>query len=849
VSRAGFRWRGSDGILALVAVLVLAVGVYYVLAFYLVVPYAGVDYDHNWVILGFDEACNTNPAWCQANSASLSVGDQLLAAGDLTLERYEHDRTAMPFAGYGPGQQVPVTVLRDGAIQRMSWQMLGPTLRTRAIRLSSLLFFLPFWLAGSAVLLFLRPRDGRWLLLVSFNYLIALWIASGIDELYRVSSAMLVCAMLSTLAAPIFIHLHMLVPTPLEMRRWRWVLYGLYAVAVLGCVWQIWQPVPETAYLGAMVVGIVWSLAILIVRSFGSGPTFVRHTARLMLMGVSLAFGPGILVWLIPQLAGSATDPGMIPVAIMTLSLPLLPFFYIYALYKRPLGDLEFRANRLLSLYSFILLFGLAFVVVFLAGNNIFLAIALANGSLQGGAPQPVFESTPAMAFALGVSVVFLLLALRAWMPYRRFVDRLAYGTEHNPETIIRTFANEIPRVLERPALARLLTHDVSPALLIRQSALYLLGAEAPALVYADGVAPCREPQPVPHLTEVLRRSGHYVAPDSEQCFPEPFAWVRLAIPIEVEGKRMAAWLFGKRDPDDYYPQPDVELLTTLGNQVGVALETTRLFEDLHRRATELETAYRDLQRLDKLKDEFVQNVSHELRTPLTFLRGYIDLMIEEVLGPVAQPQREALQTMSDRTEGVIRLVNDIISLQQASAEQMVQEPVNLGVLARSCMEAAEVAARKHNAEPPLHRFRLELAEDVPHVIGDRRRLAQVVDNLLSNAVKFSPDGGLIIVRVAYRAGPASGPGLGDVARQCALLEVIDQGIGIPAAEIDHIWQRFYQVDGSSTRRFGGMGLGLSIVRGIVEAHGGAVQVRSKEGHGSTFQVILPLAPAAVKVE
>jgi signal transduction histidine kinase len=362
-------------------------------------------------------------------------------------------------------------------------------------------------------------------------------------------------------------------------------------------------------------------------------------------------------------------------------------------------------------------------------------------------------------------------------------------------------------------------------------------------VVYVDHTPIYAGPDIMEQLRPCLEQAGQYIPPNADPAAKSVFDWVRLAIWIEVSDKRIALWLLGKRDPEDFYPLRDIDLLCTLGNQVGVALETARLVANLQQRAGELETAYRDLQRLDRLKDEFVQNVSHELRTPLTFLRGYADMLLDEMLGPITPPQREALLTVSDRTDGVIRLVNDIISMQHRQAEELVHEPVNLVALARSCLDAVEVATRRRESSVSALTFCLEAPEDAPPVLADRQRLAQVIDNLLSNAVKFSPNGGLIAIRVTTCCFEPDGFSPEIHLRPGLMLAVEDHGIGIEPEQLEQIWERFYQVDGSSRRRFGGLGLGLAIARSIVLAHEGKIWAESEVGRGSTFKVLLPILP------
>jgi signal transduction histidine kinase len=224
------------------------------------------------------------------------------------------------------------------------------------------------------------------------------------------------------------------------------------------------------------------------------------------------------------------------------------------------------------------------------------------------------------------------------------------------------------------------------------------------------------------------------------------------------------------------------------------------------------------------MKDEFVQTVSHELRTPLTFVKGYLELLLEGMMGEVSAEQRDALQIIFQRTESIIRLVSDIISLARAESVGLSPLPVSLAEIAQAAVQSAQAIAMQLDLE-----LTTDFAADLPLVQGDVQRLTQVFDNLIGNAVKFSLQGGAVRVRLV-----ADG--------RFVRAEVIDQGMGIPADKVGRIWERFYQIDGAKTRRFGGTGLGLAIVKRLVEAHGGQVGVHSVEGKGSTFFFTVPRA-------
>jgi signal transduction histidine kinase len=231
-------------------------------------------------------------------------------------------------------------------------------------------------------------------------------------------------------------------------------------------------------------------------------------------------------------------------------------------------------------------------------------------------------------------------------------------------------------------------------------------------------------------------------------------------------------------------------------------------------------TAERDSERL---KDEVLALVSHELRTPLTSVVGYLDLVLDgdEELPPDA---RRFLEVVDRNARRLLRLVGDLLFVAQAEAGRMelARGEVDLGAIASDAVEAARPEAERRGATLVLE------AEPVRPFLGDRDRCIQVLDNLVSNAVKFAGDGGHIQVTVAERG-------------QSAVLEVADDGPGIPVEEQDRVFERFARASNAQDVAVAGAGLGLTVVKAIVEGHGGTVAVLGAPGVGTTMQVTLPL--------
>lgn len=302
------------------------------------------------------------------------------------------------------------------------------------------------------------------------------------------------------------------------------------------------------------------------------------------------------------------------------------------------------------------------------------------------------------------------------------------------------------------------------------------------------------------------------------------FVRALLHVPVKLKGRVIGVLSVDQQKARHGFTQDDESLLMALADYAAIAIENARLYQEVQLHAMELERANLELKEMDRLKSQFMQNVSHELRTPLVFIRAYLDLLLHGELGPLSEEQHKALSIVTAKAETLTSLVNQITTFHRIKSGLADLGKVQLEKIAQASLDGAREAARK--AGIVLHS---EFAPDLAPVWGDAGQLSQVFDNLLSNAIKFSPNGGNVWVRL--RSDSTTG---------MVIAEVQDEGIGIPRDQHTRIFERFYQVDGTTTRKYGGTGLGLAIVREIVEAHGGQVWVESEPGRGSTFYVAIP---------
>jgi signal transduction histidine kinase len=274
------------------------------------------------------------------------------------------------------------------------------------------------------------------------------------------------------------------------------------------------------------------------------------------------------------------------------------------------------------------------------------------------------------------------------------------------------------------------------------------------------------------------------------------------------------------------------------GDEFGALAATfNQMAERLASTISDLETSNEalgrmnlDLQQLDRMKSDLLANVSHELRTPLTAIQGFTEAIDDGLLGAVNPQQRDALLVVRRNTRRLMKVIEQLLGFSRLEA----------GVVRLDCsaFDLAEVAAQVvgsvRGGQGGELNLRLDGEPGLPLVWGDPARLAQVIENLLTNAVKFTPPGGEIRV------------GLRRVGGEVEVI-VSDRGIGIPRQALEKVFERFYQVDASSTRRYGGMGLGLAIVRETLAAQQREITVESEVGVGTTFRFTLPVAGVAVE--
>lgn len=310
-----------------------------------------------------------------------------------------------------------------------------------------------------------------------------------------------------------------------------------------------------------------------------------------------------------------------------------------------------------------------------------------------------------------------------------------------------------------------------------------------------------------------------------------------LLLPILTQDGTIGLFFVGNSPGAPPISEADEETISILTNQISQSLENAKLFEEVYKSRQELELKVQDrtrqlalalenVQKISRIKSEFVSAVSHELRTPLTSIKGYASILLSERLGEIPEKAKERLEKINKHSDSLVELINDLLDISriESGRVEMKFEKINMVSLIENARDVLMPQIKEKNLK-----FVVDIPSEFPEVVADTTQMERVLINLLSNAVKYTPSGTITVRAFADT-------------REITV-EVEDTGTGIRQEDMARLFTEFYRVENEMNKNVKGTGLGLALVRNIITAHQGRIWATSDLGAGTTFHFAIPLTP------
>jgi signal transduction histidine kinase len=465
---------------------------------------------------------------------------------------------------------------------------------------------------------------------------------------------------------------------------------------------------------------------------------------------------------------------------------------------------------------------------------------------------QYLFEDSPGYSPLLAGAAMALILAV-LFQPLlrlvQRLVTRLIFGSGYDPSSTLRQYSTSISNILDLGFLANVIVKLISEALGSQHGRLFLVYRQVGTYQLRDvgGIGErqseaefASESPVVNHLHQEQRPLTQYDVDlhSSFQEIPETeLAWLAslgadVYVPIHAKGEWTGLLALGPKASGDRYFNEDLVLLSTLADQTAVALENARLVENLVQAHNDLGQAYgalnqanQQLQELDKLKSAFIGVITHELRTPYANIIFALELLERHGREHLPPELHEQLDQVNTGVKSAKMMIDNLVTFATFLSKQGELQPTQLDfgqVVEQSLLPLQTLAEAK---QITLHTL---VTDNLPPVQGDQGRLSDAMYHLVHNAIKFTESGGQVWIRCQTGA-------------KTITFEVRDNGVGIPPDKLPNLWDDFSQMADPLRRGVEGLGLGLALVKYVVNAHGGEVWADSEPGSGSTFGFHIPL--------
>ena len=495
-----------------------------------------------------------------SQSGDLELGDELLWVDGISMKTFKDNPNTKFLPNKEAGDKIDLIVLRNEQEISIEWVYLGITSEALLERITNLwpVAYL-FWIVGVATHVLVRPRDTLWKLLITFNFITAVWFITGGTAKFHYFLTPFAFRASLWLSIPIYLHLHWNFPKPLFPLPWRFWHFA-YPFFILIAVSQFIFLWAGSAHFFVFAITLVFSI-LFVVLHYILRPR-ERRGSRILLWAI-LSSSISVLAAISSAVfnISSSVITGILAGALFAL--PIMPFAYFYAIFRHRLGGLELRANRAISVYLFIVL---AITVT-----------SLIAPLLLGWLDFP--GSSTIVTVSIGL--VMALFAILGFRRFERFIEERVLGMPLPPEDLMHSYARQITGSLNRASLSMVLGKTILPSMLIREARLLYFDKQIGwQSILELGTADQHELEDK-QIQTLRENAGTYIPTISENETPSQTAWIRLALPLSMEDEVIGIWLFGRRDPEDFYSQRDIVFLQTLANQTSIALSNIALAEDL----------------------------------------------------------------------------------------------------------------------------------------------------------------------------------------------------------------------------------------------------------------------------
>jgi len=498
--------------------------------------------------------------------------------------------------------------------------------------------------------------------------------------------------------------------------------------------------------------------------------------------------------------------------------------FTSYALIKHRLMDIRMVVARSLAY---------AILLVILAGFYAGVMIAAQNY---------IFPETNYSIGYIALQILLAIIMAFSFQPLRRWItkvtDKIFFKNAYDKDELLSELSHMLGSTIVLIEMLYRVSDILTREMKVSRTLFALVKDENRLYtVQANGykTTPDVDPLDIRHIT----KDGAIIAdelPDNSTRKRMLRSYdAAIAIPLKTEKEVVGALLLGEKSSGDMYSQQDLAVLEIIAPEIAVAIENAKSYEEINRfnvtlrqevkRATSrLKLKNEQLMELDKAKDEFISMASHQLRTPLTAIKGYLSMLLEGDAGDIKVSQYDFINEAYSGANRMVGLINDLLNVSRMETGRFFLEPKELDI---ERVVDEEVKQLTNAAKAKGLYLKVEKKGKVPHIWADETKIRQVIMNFMDNAIYYTNNGGVTVVLRHDKEN--------------FYYEVHDTGIGVPRAQVEHLFEKFFRADNARTARPDGTGLGIYLAKRVVEDHGGEIIFDSVEGKGSMFGFKFPL--------